>query len=306
MKKLVKLTIFIGIIYYLLKDINFSEILKAFESYSILWSFIVMLSVVLSDYFLSLRWQFLTKFKISLMASFEAIGISAFLNFILPAKTGELSKIVYLKKFYKFRSSNATAILVMERVFDVLILGIITLIMALYLLEIEGAVRYSLITVLVVLLFFAMLRSKGVRKLIRFIPNQKLRHFVFRTFKHTFLISEKKDLMKNFFYSLLVWMSYFLTVYLFLVYVAGFMLTLQQVFIIFVISSVAMSIPLLPGGIGTYQAGVVFALGIYGIGKEEALLAGILLQIYNLVPSFIVAVYIIERKGISLKSFKNE
>ncbi len=304
MKKVVKYIFLVGLFYYLLKDLNGKKLLEGMEHYSLFWSAIAMVSVVVSDFFLSLRWRFLTGDKISLLASFEAIGISGFLNFILPAKTGELSKIVYLKKFYGFRTSNTTAVLVMERVFDVVILAFVTLATTLFLFQIEGALKYSAAIFTVFTLFLLFLRSNGIKKIIGLLPNQRLRVFVFRTFKLTLTLSNRKILTYNFIYSILVWMSYFFTVYLFLIYVADFHLTLQETFIVFVISSVALSLPLLPGGVGTYQAGVVFALGLYGVGKEEALLSAVFLQVFMLIPSFLIAFYILVKKDITLKSLK--
>ena len=306
MKKLIKYLLIASVMYYLFHGIKIENFVIALEKYSFVWSFIVMFSVILSDFFLTLRWRFLTRGSVSLMASFEAIGISAFLNCILPAKAGEISKIVYLKKFYNFKSTKSTAILFMERIFDILILAIITMITALYLIQIDHAIEYSAIVLFCVVVLFIVLKTMGIKKILMLIPFHKLRLFIFRTFKYTFEISKKRELFGNFVFTILVWISYFLTVYIFLVFVAHFNLSIKEIFIIFVISSVAMSIPLLPGGLGTYQAGVIFALGIYGIEKEEALIVGLLLQLFNTIPSFLVAFYIFEKKEITISSFLNK
>ncbi len=263
-----------------------------------------MISVVLSDFFLSLRWRFLTKDKISLLASFEAIGISAFLNFLLPAKAGELSKIVYLKKFYNYRASRAMAVLFMERVFDVLLLGLLAMLTAIFLLDLEHSALYSTLLVVSIIAGFFLLKFIPLKKVFILVPNKVLRNFLFKTYKYTYELHSKEDLIKNFFYSALVWASYLMTTYLFFVCVAGFELDLGMVLIVFVISSVAMSLPLLPGGIGTYQAGVVFALGLYGVGKEEALVSGVVIHLLMLIPSFLIAWYVFVNKNIGIGFFK--
>ena len=107
-----------------------------------------------------------------------------------------------------------------------------------------------------------------------------------------------------FVYSSIVWISYFLTAYVFLVYVADFNLTLLQVLVVFIISSIAMSIPIMPGGVGTYQASIIFALDLYSINKEEALIAGIMLHLILLIPSFLAALVVIENKNLSIESLK--
>jgi uncharacterized membrane protein YbhN (UPF0104 family) len=65
-----------------------------------------------------------------------------------------------------------------------------------------------------------------------------------------------------------------------------------------------MSIPIMPGGVGTYQASIIFALGLYNINKEEALIAGITLHLIFLIPSFLAALVVIENKNLSIESLK--
>ena len=63
--------------------------------------------------------------RISEIKFLELIVISGLLNFILPAKLGEISKIAYLKKVYKLRVSHGTHLLIFERLLDIVLLAIL-------------------------------------------------------------------------------------------------------------------------------------------------------------------------------------
>ena len=148
------------------------------------------------------------------------------------------------------------------------------------------------------------------------IKNQAINNFINRFFTNSlakFLIEVKDGLSSqiNIFkiifsilYTLIVWLSFFLTVYLFLNYATDFNLPIEAIFSVFVISSIAMSLPLVPGGVGVYQAGVVFALGLFEVPQEEALVAGIALHLILFIPSFAAAIFVFENKRINLRSFK--
>ena len=133
--KLIKYAIIIAIFYYMFKEINYTKLIDAVTEYSIIWFLIAMFTVILSDFCLAIRWRYLTQNKCTLLASFEAIVISGFLNFLLPAKLGELSKIIYLKKLYNFKMNNTLSILILERLFDVFMLGILTILATTFFVE---------------------------------------------------------------------------------------------------------------------------------------------------------------------------
>jgi len=78
-------------------------------------------------------------------------------------------------------------------------------------------------------------------------------------------------------------------------------LTLTQVFIVSMVSFIAFSIPLLPAGSGTFQAGIILILTQYGISKEEALIGSIVLQLIMVLPSSLLALAVLQKKSLSIK-----
>lgn len=303
MKKLIKYLLLFGVFYYLLQDLDIEKTIYSIGNYSLIAVIFTMCSVVLSDLVLSLRWQKLGQNKFSLLESFEAIGISAFLNFILPAKLGELSKIIYLKKVYGFNANNTFSVLILERVFDVLFLGFFSMMIATIFLNNALILESSLVFIGLTALFFILVKSKKFKKLLKKITSKVVRANLLKIVSNLEKALNRRTFTTTLLLTLLVWVTYFLTVFIFLKFATSFNLTFIEIFTVFVISSIAMSIPLLPGGVGTYQAGIVFALGLYGVGKEEALMIGLVLHLMILIPSVIVVLFILFNKNISLSMF---
>jgi uncharacterized membrane protein YbhN (UPF0104 family) len=103
---------------------------------------------------------------------------------------------------------------------------------------------------------------------------------------------------------LALWLLYFTVTAAFLAFAADINLTLAEYFVVFVVSSVAMSIPLAPAGTGTYHAGLMFALGLYGVGKEEALATAFVLHLVQVAPPMLVAVLVFWSKNLELMSLR--
>lgn len=303
MKKLIKYLLLFGVFYYLLQDLDIEKTIYSIGNYSLIAVIFTMCSVVLSDLVLSLRWQKLGQNRFSLLESFEAIGISAFLNFILPAKLGELSKIIYLKKVYGFNANNTFSVLILERVFDVLFLGFFSMMTATIFLNNALILESSLVFIGLTALFFILVKSKKFKKILKKITSKVVRANLLKIVSNLEKALNRRTFTTTLLLTLLVWVTYFLTVFIFLKFATSFNLTFIEIFTVFVISSIAMSIPLLPGGVGTYQAGIVFALGLYGVGKEEALMIGLVLHLMILIPSVIVVLFILFNKNISLSMF---
>jgi uncharacterized membrane protein YbhN (UPF0104 family) len=86
----------------------------------------------------------------------------------------------------------------------------------------------------------------------------------------------------------------------------GLDLSITQLFIATMVSFIAFSIPLLPAGSGTFQAGIIFILTQYGVIKEEALMGSIILQLLMVLPSSIISLAILQKKSLSIKELLGE
>ena len=258
------------LIVYLFYGFDFKKIdFSKFSFYGIVLTFII---VLFSQFVLSLRWMKMS--YLSFQISLETIIVSSALNMILPAKLGELSKALYLKKFYAYNYHKTLSVIFVERFFDVIVLFLLLCIWA-YNYTTNQTIQYALIFlggfIGVVLLFFSMSKMFF---LLEKIPFQFLRVYLKKIYKIIHKMFQSP--LSLIFYTMLLWSFYFFGAFIFFTYGVSFSLDITTILGLFIFSTLAMSLPLAPAGIGTYEAAVVFYLGGYGIGKEDALLAATL------------------------------
>jgi uncharacterized protein (TIRG00374 family) len=310
MKKIVflllKLIILALLFYYIFSDIDINLILMALNSYSLFYLGITIILVLASDLVLALRWRSLSKNSCSLMASFESIVFSVFANTLLPAKLGEVAKLFYLKKLYNIKLSHGFSLMLTERFFDVLILGILVVLSAQVYWDDKSVQLFGWLIILCIVSVFFLIKSPVARKMIHYMPTPFLRKWLVRLYHHFKVVLAKESILTLTFWSILLWLSYIATTMLFFYGVMGLDLSITQLFIATMVSFIAFSIPLLPAGSGTFQAGIIFILTQYGITKEEALMGSIILQLLMVLPSSIISLAILQKKSLSIKELLGE
>ena len=296
MNRLFQLGIIIVSLIYLFYHFNFSKInWDLFNVYGLIITFVVIL---LGQIILSIRWQKIM--NISFKIAFETIIISSFLNMILPAKLGEITKIAYLKKTYYIPINKITAALFVERFFDIIILSILMLIFF-YLYFQNGNIK-SFIIILIILIMFIGIFFKVTffKKFLKKIPikfirvySQKIYFNINKTLKSPNLII---------LYTLILWSIYFFSNVVFFMYGVKFQLNLSQIFELFLFSTIVLSISITPGSIATYEAAIVFILGKYGIDKENALIAAVLYHSFLYLVDFLLFGLLLLVKDFKLKN----
>jgi uncharacterized protein (TIRG00374 family) len=310
MKKIVflllKLIILALLFYYIFSDIDINLILMALNSYSLFYLGITIILVLASDLVLALRWRSLSKNSCSLMASFESIVFSVFANTLLPAKLGEVAKLFYLKKLYNIKLSHGFSLMLTERFFDVLILGILVVLSAQVYWDDKSVQLFGWLIILCIVSVFFLIKSPVARKMIHYMPTPFLRKWLVRLYHHFKVVLAKESILTLTFWSILLWLSYIATTMLFFYGVMGLDLSITQLFIATMVSFIAFSIPLLPAGSGTFQAGIIFILTQYGVTKEEALMGSIVLQLLMVLPSSIISLAILQKKSLSIKELLGE
>jgi uncharacterized protein (TIRG00374 family) len=303
---LLKLIILALLFYYIFSDIDINLILMALNSYSLFYLGITIILVLASDLVLALRWRSLSKNSCSLMASFESIVFSVFANTLLPAKLGEVAKLFYLKKLYNIKLSHGFSLMLTERFFDVLILGILVVLSAQIYWDDTNIQLFGWLIILCIVSVFFLIKSPVARKMIHYMPTPFLRKWLVRLYHHFKVVLAKESILTLTFWSVLLWLSYIVTTMLFFYGVMGLDLSITQLFIATMVSFIAFSIPLLPAGSGTFQAGIIFILTQYGITKEEALMGSIILQLLMVLPSSIISLAILQKKSLSIKELLGE
>ncbi len=280
---------------YLLQGFDISKI--DFSVFHLMGVSFTAISLFLSQMLLAFRWMAMSNlsFKISL----ETIIVSSVLNIILPARLGELTKAFYLKKFYSYNYHKTLSIIFVERFFDVIVLLLIMFLWA-YLFFADYSVKVSIVVlsllIVVAIMFF---NSKFILLLLKKIPFQFIRVYSQKIYKNiNRLLKTPYTIL---FYTLVVWLFYLLSYILFFIYSVDFGLNYQDILELFIFSTIALSLPLTPAGIGTFEGAIVLFLTHHGINKENALISATLYHIIIFVVDFAMFYIFLIFKNIKFK-----
>ncbi|MCF6173571.1 MAG: flippase-like domain-containing protein [Campylobacteraceae bacterium] len=301
MNRIVQIFILIIMLVYLFYGVDISKIdVSIFSLFSLSMTF---LSILLAQIVLSLRWMNMS--KLSFGVSLETIIVSSALNMLLPARLGEISKAFYLKKFYHYSYHKTISIIFIERFFDIVVLFLLICLWA-YGYFINEIIKYSIIilaSVIFVIIF--LFNSKKILCFLKKIPFQLFRIYTQKIYKNINRLLKAPYLI--FFYTILLWFFYLLSYIFFFKYSVNFHLTFGYILELFIFSTVALSIPLTPAGIGTFEGVIVLFLGHHGIDKADALVSATLYHVLIFVIDFAFLYIFLVFKNIKFKELlKNE
>ena len=275
---------------YVLWGINFTGLLDALASYSFVSMFFAVLLLLFCCWTQAIRFAQLFTPCLATVSSFQAVMIALGLNNILPAKGGELAKILYVHKNDHRPTAAAISATFWERFFDA---------NALFLLAIcilQSWIEPTLQRNMALFFGFAWLCLWSMR----FYSNAFEYLWRHATLLNQFsIINHLKDellygmqtrqLLTAVLTTSAVWISYGLYSVYTLLYVADFYLNIGQGIVVFLIIAAGQLIPSSPGSLGVFEASVVFGLSRFGIGREPALAIALFMRMIQYIPTLIAA-----------------
>jgi hypothetical protein len=300
---ILKGVIVVALIRYLVVGIDWKIFLMALENYNLFLMVLGALLIVSNDGVQAIRWQFLSRNQCSWLASVESIIIAGFLNVVLPAKLGEISRLIYLRNFYQYPINRGIGIMVIERGADLFLVALLLLFSAWLVTDSQMVKNISIIILLGMIGTVFALKNMPIRWIRKIAFKIPIRIVAIYGLKIVNLLRRElgnKRMILVLIYTFIVRGVYFLTIVFFLTQIAGFVLSWRELLVIYLVGSLALSIPLLPGGTGTFHAGLVMAAGWYGISKENAFAIAVLYHLLlNIVP-LVLAMGIIFMKKIPI------
>ncbi len=257
-----------------LTDKQLDQTKNAFYNANYFWVFLSLFVSLLSHVSRSYRWLFLLEtmgYKPKFSNAYHAVMSGYIINFTVP-RSGEIARAGLLATYEKVPFEKGFATIVVERVVDVIMLGIVVLISGYLQSDSEAFNKitqsenggssnllwYILIGMLVVgaIGLFFYLKSNKFKSFV----NEKLLGF-YDGLKSIWTMKKKWAYI---FHTVFIWVCYISSIW-----IAAFAfeetkeITVGCVFGMFVVGAAAIS--LLPGGIGAYPAWLTSALLIYGI-----------------------------------------
>lgn len=232
------------------------------------------------------------------------IGFAA--NCVLPARLGEFVRANYLGRTEHISSSSAFGTIVVERLFDgftLLLILMIGLLGTLFpgewrglasSLRATGFFLLFLYILIILFLFGFKYKTKPFLSLLDRLLFLVPRHFRSKIMDTIWNFSLGLVLVKRpflwalvIFFSCLLWFSCLFQIQL-VEYAIGLSLPLVAPFLILAMASFGVMIPSAPGFIGTFHLSVQYAFLLYGVGREEALSAAILMHAAFFLPTIVL------------------
>lgn len=257
-----------------LTDKQIDQTKNAFYNANYFWIFLSLFVSLLSHISRSYRWLFLLEtmgYKPKFSNAYHAVMSGYVINFTVP-RSGEIARAGLLASYEKVPFEKGFATIVVERVVDVIMLGIIVLITGYLQTDNEAFKQITKSTEggSNNLIWYALIGALvfGIIGLVFYFKNAKFKSFVneklmgfYEGLKSIWTMKKKWAYI---FHTLFIWFCYVATVWIAaLAFEETKDITVGCVFGMFVVGAAAIS--LLPGGIGAYPAWTTSVLLLYGV-----------------------------------------
>lgn len=297
--------VIVGLVVFLLKDINFYEVYLLLTEANLVWFFLAVIATAATFLVWNIRSVYILKtyLKVDFWFYMKVLLAGSFFNTVTPGAGigGEPFRAHFLSQKYKKPRSKILGYVLGDSFFRIAALSIFILFSVFFVLvyvKISNTLTYILEGILIfvlvaaAILLYLILKKSHFRvgalfgKLHRFrffrdrfetadalvvYVNRKIRNLetVFRN-----VVKNKNNLIWGIVLSFLFWILNFLTAY-FLFLSFGFKIDFLSVIIVFTLGNILGSISPVPGGVGVVEGSMVLLYSAMGIFRPLALLVSL-------------------------------
>ena len=299
---------------YILNGLDWQAFFQAIKTISLPEVFLGGVIIMINIAIRSLRWNLVAKLGLEKFKYFwQAANIGYLANIIYPARTGEVLKVIAINKFAPLVFGRAVTSAVIDRMLDMIIVGIFTLIVIwIHGNRIDPNIGRSVIAVFILatlVLSLSVIFVDAIKKRVEIWQfKAKWQQKLHELFVHGLEGIQVFRQSKNILIVLILTISVFLLDYFWMWKIMGafgWNLPFEAGLTVGVFLLISISIPSAPGFIGVYQIACVLALGLYGIDQTLAVAYSIVLQLITFTIMGIQGMLVTAYCGFSLSSTKN-
>lgn len=301
LKLLLSFLISVILFYFILKYISFAEIINNLQQTSVLVVLTSCFFLLINYFFRALRIHILLSKKIDFFHVYLITILHNTLIQLLPFRLGEFSFLYFTAKTKKVTTIDAGTALVSARFFDMIIIISSFFISFLFL---DATLSFPIPKIFFLLIFSIILAGVMLILLVRKRQLLLAKYLSKRQEKKTLFISllmkidqmltffhsihSKKVLLSLFFYSICVWISYYVLMY-FLYLSSG--ITFSYMNFLFIVSA-ALLFALIPlqgiAGFGNVEISWSALIILFGIERALALKTTLLVHIMGIIATLIL------------------
>ena len=302
-------------LYYAFESIEFSELYHRIISVDLLKLILAISILMLSAIIRAKRLKYIIlplDTDISTHHLFGATMIGYFGNGILFFRLGELLKAFSISQGNNIKTAESFGVVMLERVMDALTVFILIVFFLPFIPLENQTIRYWVIAFVVVTIIFV-----GSLFLIKFINwkhmilsssflNESFKNktiiVIGKIFKGLELIFKTQYSFKIMLCTILIWICYFIMT-MWLMESCHIELSLDKVFIMLLIGAIIVAVPALPGGLGTYEAGITYTMTLlFFVSKDLSLTYAIVSHASNYIPYMLVGSFYFIKSGLKFGS----
>ncbi len=294
-KLLLTIVISLFFITYALKDFNYRMFIESINNANYFYIYLSIFILLITIQLRAIRWHFLFKENIKVDSLYKAQLIGYMCNNLLPLRFGEFFKSYYLEKKLKISKFKIFGTVVLERFLDLIgMLFLVLIIMNTSVFNKLNSYYFNFISFIVFVSLLAIIFSIYIKNPKKIKSSNKIILNILDII-HGFSSLVYNNVLYVFIMTLLIWINYIIVVYL-VQYAFSFNLDIYQSILLLLLPTLALSIPSLPGNIGTFEGAVVYALSLYGI--EDVIGFGFILHSISFIPYTLLGLiyFVKERK----------
>ena len=247
---------------------------------------------------------------------FGATMVGYFGNGILFFRLGEVLKAYAISQGRKIKPSESFGLIMLERLVDALSVFFLLIVILPFLPMGDRVIRYWIIafvvvtlSFIVILISFNFLNWKILVNQLGFLKEPTRRNItsvitkIYDGLGLVFKTDRKIEILSC---TILIWICYFLMTK-WLIESCHIDLKSFDSFIILVLGAIIISVPALPGGLGTYEAGITYAFTfLFFVSKDVALTYAIVSHTSNYLPYVVIGFFYFIKSGVKINSIKNK
>jgi len=295
LKLLLTLVISLSFILYALKDFNYNVFIHSMNNVKYIYIYVSVITLILTIQLRAIRWQFLIPEDIKVNNLYKAQLIGYMCNNLLPLRFGEFFKSYYLEKKLNISKYKIFGTVILERFLD--LIGMILLVLILIkssIFNVLSSYYLNFILIIFIISLFAIILSIYIKNPLKIKSSNKF-IMIIPDIVNGFSVLAYNNLLYVFIMTILIWINYIVVVYL-VQYAFSFNLDIYQSILLLLLPTLALSIPSLPGNIGTFEGAVVYTLSLYGI--QDTIGFGFILHSISFIPYTLLGLiyFVKERK----------
>ena len=301
MTKIINIIILISVsmggLYFAFYNIDFEILYERLLKVDLIRFSLSVAILMLACIFRSKRLQYIVSpldDRITLHHLFSSTMIGYFGNGILFFRLGEVLKAYSISQGNRITASESFGVIMLERMIDALSVLLLLLISLIWLPTQNSTINYwitafTIVTILFTLSIVVLRKINWERFIMSFgFVNKRIRKNLSGIVKKIF---DGIDTIKNtnhfkgiLFSTICMWTCYyFMTIWL--LEACQIYIVPSGAFIMLVMGAIIIAVPALPGGLGTYEAGITYTLMLlYFLNKDEALTYAIVSHASNYIP----------------------